>query len=161
MIEANVPLVMAKVDTYIGLHSGVGFLFDDLVSEGLVALTAAVNKLASMDTPESGGNCTGFIGNRIVWSICKLVEGNKKQQIPENYIPPGLDVADPTELVDSKDLIYAACQSPEDRIIIDMREKGSTDQEIADRLDIPRRAINFMRYELSQRYDELKQRLDT
>ncbi len=161
MIEANIPLVLAKVNTYIGLHSSVEFLFDDLTSEGLVALTIAVNKLAGMGTPDDGGNCTGFIGNRIVWAICKLVDHDEKQQIPKDYVPPGPTVVDPMDIVDSKDLIYSACQSPEDRVILKMREKGNTDQEIAERLDISRRAVNFMRHELLQRYNDLEQRLES
>lgn len=159
MIEANIPLVFTKVKGYIALQSNVEFLYDDLVSAGFVAVTVAVNELANRDTPPDGGNCTAFISNRIVWGMCRLVEQFERQQIPEGYVPPGPEVVDPMDAVDARDLLFGACESPEDVIILEMRERGNTDQEIADRLDIPRRAVTFMRHEILERYDELKQKV--
>ena len=159
MIEANIPLVFAKVNVYISLHPSVEFLQDDLVSEGLVALTLSVRTLADAPTPADGGNCTGFIGNRIVWRMCRLVENFENQQIPEGYVPPGPDVVDPMDEVDARDLLFGACQTPEEVVILEMRERGNTDQEIAERLDISRRAVNMMRHELLERYDEMKRKL--
>jgi DNA-directed RNA polymerase specialized sigma24 family protein len=161
MIEANVPLVKAIVEKYIGLHSGVAFLFDDLISEGLLALISAVKKLSGMDTPEDGGNCTGFISARIIWAICDLMDQQARQIIPEDYTPPYPVSFDPMEEFELRDLLAEACQTPEDCIILEMREAGSTDQEIADRLSIPRRAVNYMRHEILQRYDVLKQKLES
>ncbi len=182
MIEANLPLVFLKVSTYTGMYPNVAFLHNDLVSEGVLAVSLAIRHLADLPTPEDKGNPTGFIGQRIIWAITRLVdndnkahtgggkkqvyackfddfddgEGNteKKQLVNQYEIPPTLD-DDPMAMVDIRDALLSICQTPEDRIILKMRENGSTDQDIADRLDITRRAVCFQRAELFARYEKL------
>lgn len=155
MITANIPLVVLKVETYMGLHPSVDFLVNDLVSEGVLALTLAVKDLAELETPDDLGNPSGYIGQRIIWAIARLVDNDEKQQLPHDYQPPYPLEVDPMSIVDTRDLLRAACQTPEDVTIMEMRERGCTDQEIADRLDIVRRAVCTQRHELMQRYDAL------
>lgn len=159
IITANVPLVFTKANTYINLHNDVEFLCDDLISEGLVALTLAVFDLASMETPDDGGNCTAFIATRIVWAMCKFVEKDEHQQIPKGYSPPGPIIIDPRDEIETQDLLKSTCNTPEDHVIIDMRKKGCNDQEIADCLGLSRRAVNFTRNEIMNRYYDAKQKL--
>jgi len=177
MVTGNISLVLHKVEVYIGLYPNTKFLFDDLVSEGLLGLTEAVHKLAELDTPEDLGNPTGFIAQRILWAITRLVENDDKQQAPHDSRPPqrstiegyysrryglrrlreqdDIVISDSTTLVEMRDLLDATCQTPEDAIIMEMREQGSTDLEIASRLDIPCRAVCLQRHKLMQRYDAL------
>ncbi len=159
MIASNVPLVFLKVETYIGLHSSVEFLKDDLVSAGLLSLTQAVRRLSELttpeDTPKEKDNPTGYIGNRIIWGIGRFIQNDEKQQVPADYHPPYPLEVNPMDIVDTKDLLYVACQTHEDCVIMEMRERGCTDQEVADRLDISRSAVRVQRHELMERYDTL------
>lgn len=156
MIEANIPLVLLKVTTYIGLNPVTNYLADDLVSEGVLALVAAVNSLANLDTPEANeNNPNGYIGNRIIWGIARLAENEDKQKVTEDYNLRAKLEFDPSIMIDMLDFIMSACQTPEDITIIEMRMTGSTDEEVAARLDISRTAVRVQRHELMQRYDAL------
>lgn len=155
MVLANIPLVMFKVESYIRLYPKLSFLHDDLVSEGILGLTTAVDKLAKMEIPNDGGNPTAFISQRIAWTIGWFVDNNKKQNIPYDYSAPLISDVDPTTIVDTQDLLDAACQTEEDFIIMEMRSRGCVDQEIADRLSIARSSVQVQRHELMQRYDAL------
>lgn len=158
MVLANVPLVMFKVESYIALYPGLAFLHDDLVSAGVLDLTESVHRLANiLPTPEGGGNPTGYISQRIIWAIGEFVENDTKNEVPDNYSPPPRLEIDPTAIVDTRDLLEAICQTREDMIIMEMRERGSTDQEVADRLGIARSSVRVQRHELMQRYDNLVQ----
>lgn len=154
MIASNVPLVFLKVETYIGLNPAVEFLRDDLVSIGLLSLTRAVADLTKLKTPEDKGNPTGYIGIRIIWGIARFIDNDKKQ-VPADYHPPHPHEVNPMDIVDTRDLLDASCQTPEDHVIMEMRERGCTDQEVADRLDISRSAVRVQRHELMERYDTL------
>ena len=160
MVVSNIPLVILKAETYVNLHNNLEFLQDDLISEGLLALNTAVQDLADSDTPEDGGNCTAYLSTRVLWALCNYVDKEEYQQIPTGYAPPGPHVIDPRDIVEARDLLESACLTPEDHVIIQMREKGSTDQEIADSLNIPRRAVNFMRQDIFNRYQDFKNRDD-
>jgi len=160
MIEANMPLVFLKVESYIGLHSSVGFLKDDLVSVGLIALTQAVYKLADQATPPGGGNPSGFINQRIIWEMCRLIDQDARQNIPEGYTPVGPSVVDPMEIVDARDMLEAICYTEEEVVILQMKEDGSTDDEIAQRLDVTKRTVREHRRILEKRYQTLVSKLD-
>ena len=157
MVLANIPLVMFKVESYIALYPKLSFLHEDLVSEGVLGLTTAIDKLAKMTEPEGGGNPTAFMAQRITWTIGWFVENDKKQNIPYDYSPPLVCDVDPTAIVDTQDLLDATCQTEEDHIIMEMRGRGCVDQEIADRLSIARSSVQVQRHELMRRYDELVQ----
>jgi DNA-directed RNA polymerase specialized sigma subunit len=156
MIASNVILVFMKVESYIGLHSNVAFLYDDLIGAGLLGLTESIYELANRETPEDGGNPNGFIGQRIIWAITDAVEKVNSQNIPAGYEPPMcLIEVDPMEIIDTKDLLYASCLTSEDVTIIEMRAAGCKDSEIAKRLDISRAAVGMMRNEIQRRYETL------
>lgn len=158
MVLANIPLVVYKVESYIALYPGLSFLSDDLVSVGVLDLTESVERLANvLPIPEDGGNPTGYISQRIIWAIGEFVENDTKNEVPDDYSPPPRLEIDPTAIVDTRDLLESTCQTHEDMIIMEMRERGSTDQEVADRLGIARSSVRVQRHELMQRYDRLVQ----
>src|SRR5438876_451182 len=68
MIESNMPLVLTKVESYIGAYPDLSYLRDDLVGEGMLGLTEAVNRMAQ-DGPIDKPNPTGYI---CVW-IMKMI----------------------------------------------------------------------------------------
>lgn len=158
MILANMPLVILKVESYLLLFPGASFLEDDLISEGILALIEAINRLSNLETLNDGDdNPTGYINQRIIWKIGRFVENDEKQRVPNDYsLSPVLDI-DPTAIVETRDLLIRACQTEEDMIIMEMRGRGCVDQEVADRLSIPRSAVRVQRHELMQRYDSLVQ----
>ena len=153
LVESNIPLVLLKVDSYIGLHPHMEFLKEDLISVGLIGLIPAINSLAEKDSPNDGGNVNGFIGQRIIWELCRLVDIDERQQVPIGYTPPNTHVVvDPMEIVDTRDLLESICQTPEEQIILNMLEQGCTNEAIANRLSISQSAVRIHRLELEARY---------
>jgi hypothetical protein len=153
LIQDNIPLVVIKLNTYLGLFPGVAYLQHDMFSAGLVALTEAAHRLSELDTPEDGGNPSGFIGQAIIWAMGRVVENEARQAVPKDYYPPHQPrEVDPREIIFVRDLLSAACQTDEDRIIIEMRERGCKDHEIASRLCISRTSVRVQRHELMLRY---------
>ena len=57
-------------------------------------------------------------------------------------------------MIELRDLIDACCESPEDRVIVDMREKGYVDKEIAATLTLPLTTVYMMRREIYARFLE-------
>ena len=51
MIEGNMPLVIAKANSYIRRFPQLAYLRDDLHSAGFLGLVKAVNKMAEHDRP--------------------------------------------------------------------------------------------------------------
>lgn len=160
MVSNNIPLVMLKVDSCLGLFPEVKHLFDDLVSVGLIALFQSIKKLADLGTPPDGGNPTGFIGQRIIWAIGDFLELEADQKrIPPEYHRPYVMEVDPTESLDTIDLIMAVCYTEEERILVNMRYRGCVDEEIAKRLSITTRAVCAQRHEIMSRYETLRANL--
>jgi hypothetical protein len=157
-IEDNIPLVILRVNSYLGITPSESYLIDDMIAEGFLALTEAVRKLADADTPEDGGNPSGYIGQRIIWAISRLAENESKAHfLNPKYRADSIDVIDPRDIIEVNDALYAACETEEDRIIIEMRVRGCTDQDISDRLEIPRRAVCFQRHQIEKRYRQLSE----
>ena len=93
MIEGNMPLVIAKVDAYIGCHPQVAYLRDDLHSAGFLALVKAVNTMAEHDQP-SNVNPTGYISVAITHEIIRVIEKESAMgltSIPESEEGPVSD----------------------------------------------------------------------
>ncbi len=141
MIESNMSLVIAKVDSYIGCYPEAAHLRDDLISEGFLGLTTAVNRMADQDTKENA-NATGYISYWIMHSIGTVLDqesgvgaslrtkqrafsqdSDLNAQIQEAR--PAKDIiADPMSLVDLRDEIESCCETDIDRAIVRMRERA-------------------------------------
>lgn len=156
MIEANIPLVMLKLESFLKLYPGFDHMWDDMVGEGLLALTEAVHDLAKKPTPEDeeDNNPQGFMGMVIVRRVGKMLSAQTRP-LPETYRSPLDVVVDPRDSVDTQDMLEAVCETYIDREILDRRMQGSTIKEIGDALDLPREAVSVYLQEIKDRYEQL------
>lgn len=76
MIEANIPLVFVKLKTFVQLFPGFKYLWDDMVAEGLLALTEGVHRLGDMSPPgeDDVDNPTGYVGVMIVRRVGRMLD---------------------------------------------------------------------------------------
>lgn len=153
MIEANMPMVLAKVDTFLKVYPFARPIYDDLISEGFLGLTEAVENLGKNgDTT----NPTGFISFHITGAIGRTVDAEYPQiaedheaprrhrkrrprceQMPVDPVPMVDLVVDPTAMVELRDLLEACCETDIDREIIRLRERGYQ-EEAPDNLEVCR-----------------------
>jgi hypothetical protein len=156
MIEGNLALVVTKVNQYIVSFPFIEFLREDMIGEGLLALTNAVDDLQARGLVENP-NPTGYICKAVQNEIGHLVDEELHLQAPSRTLrhrrkkgkpvvtPPQVaiepmhvdQIQDPMGMTDLRDMISAACEDELDRMIVELRERSYTYQEIATRLDIP------------------------
>ncbi len=152
MILGNVPLAVAKVESFIRCFPEVEHLRDDLTSAAFVGLTKAVNQMAEgcrIKQPENW-TPTDCRGAWIIRELGRLTEieapihvpqdsarlaKQKGEPIPvpvvQNVIPERFEVPSYEKELETRDLIEACCRSPEERTLVAMREAGQTYAEIA------------------------------
>jgi len=152
MIEGNMSLAVAKVESFIRCFPNLAHLRDDLASAAFIGLTKAVNKMAEGTAVKYEGNWnpTDFIGT---WINCELglaVEAENpirtprrsrcrarangqelKGPIVQNDIPERFEVPSYEKELEMRDLIDSCCVSDEERTFVAMREAGHTLVEIA------------------------------
>lgn len=165
LILGYARLVLAKVGTWITLFPQVSHLSDDMVSEGLLAVTKAVDILIREGDPSEGSLCS-YIHTAIINNIGHFLEDEVTIHIPRTAddgpvaIPvDDFDLAAPDAgyaMVDLMDTLHASCETPLEREVLDLRMKGYSDQEIADQLDISRASVQFYRAEITNRFDRLE-----
>ena len=175
MIEGNMPLVIAKVDAYIGCHPQTAYLRDDLHSAGFVGLVQAVNTMAEHEQP-SNVNPTGYISVAITHEIARMAEKESAMgltSIPEPENGPsssGDDVPEvghnvPESIIDAnesavqglfdlRDMLDSCTEREEERTLLRMREKGYSDREIAEALNMSRTSVQRLRKELEERFKQ-------
>jgi hypothetical protein len=179
MIEGNMSLAINKVESYIRTFPHVEHLRDDLISEGFLGVTKAVNRMAKKG-PVENPNPTGYMSYWVMKSIGIVVDRehansastgtlwNRKQSgepIPHQVVmPPELpeQSIDPTTLTELRDLIASCCENEIDEQIVRMRggdpnlppseHPNMVDKEIATALNMPLSTIYMMRRELYARF---------
>lgn len=164
LILGYARLVLKKVSTWCKLFPQVLYLSDDMVSEGLLAVTKAVDALIKDGDPEEG-SCTSYIHTAIINNIGHMLEDEVTIRIPRTadegpvVVPTDdYDMAAPLTdgsfgVIDLMDSLEAACATPLEKQILGLRIKGYTDQEIAEQLDISRASVQFYRAELIQKFE--------
>jgi DNA-directed RNA polymerase specialized sigma24 family protein len=174
MIEGNMPLVIAKVDAYVGCYPQAAYLRDDLHSAGFLALVKAVNTMAEHDQP-SNVNPTGYISVAITHEITRATEKESAMgltNVPESEEGPvsnrdvpevGHDIPDSTTdvnesavqgLFELRDMLESCCESDKERTLVRMREEGYSDREIAETLGLPHITTFRLRKELEERFNQ-------
>lgn len=104
MIECNVPLVRSRVGAFLKDYRRFKYLFDDLVSEGNLALTRVVNSFSSADIEKP----TGRIVSEIDYALSNYIDSEigagtmcgrtvQRYRAAGEHVPEQLsfDVADP------------------------------------------------------------------
>jgi len=158
MIKGNMPLVVAKVESFIRCVPTVAYLRDDLVSAAFTGLVKAVNKMAEGKGPRSTTVAapTDFIGMWIGRELRRLVEKEHFIHVPEtskrrarkegeevvaptvaNVIPERFENASYEAKLEMRDLIDACCLTEAERTFFAMREASHTFAEIAAVLGVP------------------------
>lgn len=171
MIEANMPLVIVKVNSFLCRHSQFEHLRDDLHSAGFVGLVQAVNKMAEHVDPPIA-NPTGYISVAITHEIGRLVAKEENRgfarvpkadkeagkipfvtnSLPESLVDPKQQAAQ--EVIEMRDLLESCCESDDERTILRMREKGHSDREIADAIGLKHTTTYLLRLELEERFKQ-------
>jgi DNA-directed RNA polymerase specialized sigma subunit len=169
MIESNMSLAISKVDSFIGCFPNLAHLRDDMVSEGFLGLTKAVNKMAEAG-PRENPNPTGFMSywiNHGIGTVADREAANgasdrttrrarqNGEELPHQVaMPPDTDEAmiDPTAEIELRDLIDSCCETETDRVIVAMREKRYTDKEIAAALELPVTTTYMLRRAIYERF---------
>ena len=84
MIEGNMSLAVAKVESFIRCFPNVAHLRDDLTSAAFIGLTKAVNKMAEGTAVKYEGNWnpTDFIGTWINCELGEAVEAENPVRLP-------------------------------------------------------------------------------
>lgn len=170
MIRINMPFVLSKVESYILAYPDIEYLRDDMVGEGLQELVVAVRKMA--EEPSEAPNPTGYISFRIQKAIGNVIAGEhgngactetvrKRRRSGEEFLrqvpmPDALpeQSVDPTAMPELRDLLYASCETEIDRQIIDLRERGYRDSEIAGIIDTPLTTTYMLRRAIYARFLE-------
>jgi hypothetical protein len=182
MIQSNMPLVLNKVQSFLSTHPQWSHLRDDLLSQGFVGVTQAVNKMAKpeteddLDEPVENCNPTGFISLYIYHRLGELVDIEQGIRVPgrtfrrkkgngemtESPVKEGsLTVedtlnqqaqVDPRAMVDLSDEILGCCETTADRSVVEYRAKGSSDEEIAAILGVCKTTVYMMRRAIYARF---------
>lgn len=81
MIHSNMGLVISKADHFLMFFPKARHLRDDMISQGLVGLVEAVNKMAG-DGVVDGANPTGLMGVCIQSYFGKTIEADEMIRVP-------------------------------------------------------------------------------
>lgn len=169
LILGYTALVIHKVDSWLSVFPTLTYLEDDMRSEGFLAVTKAVNKIAEGDLPETN-NPTGYVSVAIHNRISNHVMDEATIRVPRSVAPDqrasvsarvfeGLEsdmaaTMDHEELVDTKDILDSLCQTEYDSAIMDLRTRGYTDAEVATQLGLPPTTVYMLRRELYERFQQ-------
>ena len=136
MIVGNMPLAVAKVESFLRCFPGVAHLRDDLTSAAFVGLTKAVNQMAEGKAMKYEGNWnpTDCIGAWINRELGELIEA-------EGLVPPhtsqhrahaqGKELAVPTVIYAAHERFEVASDEEEletrrrDRILLHVRRRAN------------------------------------
>jgi len=152
MIEGNMSLAVAKVESFIRCYPNTAHLRDDLTSAAFIGLTKAVNKMAEGTAIKYEGNWnpTDFIGAWINRELGEAVETENPIRLParsryrarangeelkapvvQHDIPERFEVPSYEKELEMRDLIESCCICDDERTFVAMREAGYTLIEIA------------------------------
>ena len=159
MIEGNMPLVVAKVDSFLAEFPNLTYLRDDLTSAGFVALVQAVKKIAKGMVRT---NASGYIGVSVNAAIGHLLEDEspiqvchgtraaKKAEGEELEVPAvvntlpdhcRLPIAPQAQKVEARELLRSCCKDNVERQILRLRERGCTYEQIVGQVPYQRSQI--------------------
>ena len=172
MIVGNMPLAVAKVESFVRCFPGITHLRDDLASAAFTGLVKAVNKMAAGEGPRSTAPSAplDFIGMWINRELGELVESETTIRLPArskyraraqgnelssptvcNVIPERFAVPSYEKELEMRDLIDACCTCDEERTFVAMREAGHTYAEVGKAIDMPLTSTYVMAKELDAR----------
>ena len=174
MIQGNMSLAIAKVDSFIGCFPALAHLRDDLASAAFIGLVKAVNQMAEgcqIKRPESW-NPTDCIGAWINRELGELIDTETPVRLPPrskyrarangdelkaptvvNLIPERFQVPSYQKELEVRDLIETCCTCDEERTFVSMREAGHTLVKIAAAINQTRMFTQRMGRKLAARVE--------
>jgi len=173
LIEKNMPLVLDRVECFLRTNPKLSHLRDDLISEGFLGLTEAVETLcrdASIEKP------SGYLVAAIQNAFGRLVESevmiyysrftayrakNTGRTLPRQTTlsesgnlsrgETGID------LVDAQDLLASCCQTERDQRFVALRLAGCSVEEIATEFGVTPRSVYRLADQLQSRVEKRRQ----
>jgi hypothetical protein len=171
--EGYIALTMALAEQYANIYGE--WYFDDFVSEALLALVAAANELVH-DEPDARWGLRGYVVRAVLKGLDEAVETKNIVRIPNTsswrlrktgHHVPGfvsgekgecqlrkLLSPEHTGLTENElaELLSVLPRNEIERAVLGMRQEGMTDQQVADALGVPRRAVLVIRQDLYSRF---------
>lgn len=176
LILAHWELVEIVASTYAAGY-GVGYLWDDMVSEGLVAITTKVNEIAMGRALQDHDNITPFLRVCIYrcigdWVIEQKFVGSSRTQ--RNQTAAGVEhvglhnmpwpegtwhETDPCMMTDLRDFLESIPATEEERSILQLREAGNSFEEISAILGMAQTTVYMLAVDIYQRFVAATERL--
>jgi RNA polymerase sigma factor (sigma-70 family) len=180
LICDNMPLVVSIVDREFTKRCPKRRRTqDDLIGEGFLALTKAINGLARSKKPVEhvGGYLSMAIRHALYKAVCaddkdtslsldENREGYKDRGFFGEYYGESTNednrehrcydalAVDLGSEVETRDLLNAACVTDQDRTILDLRERGLTFREIAAEVGLSFKTVHRRLVGIRDRYDQ-------
>lgn len=162
MIQGNMRLAATRVELFIARRPQFDYLKDDLLSEAFVGLTEAVDDISSQGVRE---NPTGWLSTCIDNQLRTAVESHDTIRVPRRTRDGNMarsraieDVAftpDTEAVNEAREAAYACCENDTDRAIMQQREAGQTDAQIAESLGVTRISVTRARQRLYRTFKKI------
>jgi len=157
LIMNNIGLVKATVDIVLRLWPGYRYLYDDLVGDGLLALTQAVRHLTA--PPET--SFKNLVIGAVRLALFKVFE-RRECRYTDTFSNIEINSEDPLlavecgdfELLEWHEFFGAQCLTEQDREILRLNLEGYSLEETSTMLSAPRRSVYRAFAQLRQRIQE-------
>lgn len=168
MIEGNMALVIVRLESFLNEYPQYEFFRDDLISEGFLALSQAVNRMAVSDE-HPDANPSGYIYTAIDnsfmaaaleeeamfgsnWTIRNNAKIGKKNLKRVAFKVVDDITYDPCRYIDLRQEIRDLARTPEEKQFIALAEQNFSFKEIAVKLGIRRDKVYEIQDRLHARY---------
>ncbi len=175
MILAHGPMVRDIAKRYASLWS-VSYLWDDMVSEGLVQVAIKVDEISNGKAMQTHDNISGFLWIRAFhaigdWTSMQHTIGTPKTQkkhrdkyggtlkMQSSGCPEGAYYETDSHMVEVRDFLDSIPNTEEERVVIKMREEGCSFEDIGQRLDMASSTVHALLQDIYARYSDAEQAL--
>jgi DNA-directed RNA polymerase specialized sigma subunit len=154
LICDNMPLVATVVNEYLAMRPCRAYLLDDLMGDGFLALTKAVNGLEHYHTPVI--HMTSYLACAVRHALYKANDSYNEPLTGQLEGDGGFDTVD---TLDTIDLLDAACLTNVDQTLLRLRREGYTNREIAAKTGLSRATAQRLIRGIYERYHQRKKNL--
>lgn len=119
--------------------------WDDLISEGLLAVTELVRTRDLSDIR----NLEAYAHQMLIYKLQRYLKYIRMQQSPFDLERIQYEENDLTDVYETLDAI---CDTEQERLVLTLRETGKTDEQVSEILGLSRRRVTQIRNELHERY---------
>lgn len=162
--------VRSMARTFVARNPSSAHLKDDLVSEGVLAVVAALRFIQSNQDGTTVESLEGYLTTSIRNAFLTLVENEqairfplkkrkalkyelqKVKQTPFDMVD--VPAAEPSDLDDLMQGFLSVCVTDQERTLVEMRANGHVDQSIARCLGCSITTVQRMRWRIEERFNE-------